>query len=151
MPRDVGIMEKIGGRTTLTLRGTALNPGPNHDCRSSTTRKRFLLPAPEPLKARRPPQVNYPWHWTTEVGPTNAQMSKGKVNQCSFLIWGIVKIMVPFWVPQIRPRIRPRIMIGTQKGTIILTIPHLFYTSRQRLKTWHVNNCAQKHLVGGPN
>ena len=37
-------------------------------------------------------------------------------------IWGIVKIMVPFWVPLI---IRPRIIIGTQKGTIILTIPHM--------------------------
>ena len=36
-------------------------------------------------------------------------------------IWGIVKIMVPFWVPLIRPRI----IIGTQKGTTILTIPHM--------------------------
>ena len=24
-----------------------------------------------------------------------------------------------------RPRIRPRIIIGTQKGTIILTVPHI--------------------------
>ena len=37
----------------------------------------------------------------------------------------VVKIMVPFWVPYIRPRIRPRIIIGTQKGTIILTVPHV--------------------------
>ena len=29
--------------------------------------------------------------------------------------------MVPFWVPQFRPRIT----IGTQRGTIILTIPHV--------------------------
>ena len=39
--------------------------------------------------------------------------------------------MVPFWVPKIRPRIRPRIIIGTQKGTIILTIPHL--TAHERV------------------
>ena len=34
--------------------------------------------------------------------------------------WGIVKIMVPFWVPII---VRG-LILGTQKGTIILTIPH---------------------------
>ena len=34
----------------------------------------------------------------------------------------VVKIMVPFWVPQ---KIRCRIIIGTQKGTIILTSTHI--------------------------
>ena len=41
------------------------------------------------------------------------------------IIWGIVKIMVPFWVP----KIRPRIIIGTQKGTIISTVPHIGTTT----------------------
>ena len=31
----------------------------------------------------------------------------------------------PFLGPLIRPRISPRIIIGTQKETIILTIPHI--------------------------
>ena len=39
--------------------------------------------------------------------------------------WGIVKIMVPFWVPII---IRGLIE-GTQKGTIVLTIPQVTSTS----------------------
>ena len=36
--------------------------------------------------------------------------------------WVVVKIMVPFWVPL---NIRCRIIIGTQKGTIILTTAHI--------------------------
>ena len=43
----------------------------------------------------------------------------------SLFCWGIVKIMVLFWVPLLRPRIRPRMILGTPKGTIILTIPLL--------------------------
>ena len=45
----------------------------------------------------------------------------GTLRDNRVLLWGIVKIIVPFWVPLIRPRI----LIGTQKGTIILTIPHI--------------------------
>ena len=36
-------------------------------------------------------------------------------------IWVVVKIRVPFWVPYIRCRI----ILGTQKGTLILTTTHL--------------------------
>ena len=39
----------------------------------------------------------------------------------SILIRVVVKIMVPFWVPNIRCCI----IIGTQRGTIILTTTHM--------------------------
>ena len=40
----------------------------------------------------------------------------------SGVIWVVVKIMVPFWIPII---IRPLIFRVLQKGTIILTTTHI--------------------------
>ena len=42
-------------------------------------------------------------------------------------IWVVLKIMVPFWIPIVMTA--PNIQ-GTQKGTIILTIPHLCIKAR---------------------
>ena len=44
------------------------------------------------------------------------------IERLGVLMWVVVKIMVPFWVPL---NIRCRIIIGTQKGTIILTTTHV--------------------------
>ena len=55
------------------------------------------------------------------------------------LIWVVVKIMVLFWCTL---NIRGRIIIGTQKGTIMLTSTHLGVNLRGRLSDF----CL--HLIG---
>ena len=47
-------------------------------------------------------------------------------------IWGIVKIMVPFWVPIIIRGLIRGLIYGTQEGTIILTIPDLWAAHPER-------------------
>ena len=49
--------------------------------------------------------------------------------------WGIVKIMVPFWVPIIIRGLIRGLIEGAQKGTIIFTIPHISLIPQTNLKT----------------
>ena len=50
----------------------------------------------------------------------------------------VVKIMVPFWVPEIMGAV---LIIGTQKGTIILTTTHVVDSGRR------VRSCRHEDTV----
>ena len=56
--------------------------------------------------------------------------------------WGIVKIMVPF----LGPYYNTGPNLGTQKGTIILTIPHMIkpYFTGRRLQAALQDRCRRK-------
>ena len=74
---------------------------------------------------------------------------------------GVCQNYGPFLGPLIRPRIRPRIIIGTQKETIILIIPHigtvqrdstgtrfphyLRSTSKMKWRLFFLVGCAESH------
>ena len=70
--------------------------------------------------------------------PAIVSASPGADRMLRYL-WGIVKIMVPFWVPII---LRGLIW-GTQKGTIILTIPPLDNSKSELV----LDNAAQLSLT----
>ena len=71
------------------------------------------------VKIMVPIRVILGLHWGS-MGD-NGKENGNYYSIIGIILWWLSKLWVPFWVPYIRPRI----IIGTQKGTIILKVPHV--------------------------